>query len=709
MKNPIFLFALMLVLFLTACDAHNVAPNAQQTPDTKAESAASQVDVSEIPTGQCYRQTPYPNPIGISNPEGQCVWNDKVYSFSNAPAKLGVTDMNGNSELLEVPEAAYLYSVCDAGDTLALLLGACPPFLAETVETQTAQAFAEGEYAIYRYDKAGTLTQKLPLQAVYPDTPYALDSSGTDGYLLFSDCIIRVGSDGKQLARSSNTDRRLLQLVCADGAVYVRVEGDVIYQTEKIVRLNAQTLEAEAELPCTAMNIQSMGKAVDGTLLLSSSEYLLRPDFSSGTMTAILHWANNANLSINNYRSVLETESGFFAYNSDIEAACFYEKLPDGETLEDPTTITLFIDNGGTYDAALAAREFQKLYPQYRIDITAVETEEQVELALTELGMGKGYDIYMLYDTRWPQLDDAVFFEDLTRWMEADSAKPLEAIRPSVLQQIQEGSSIYRLPLSYTILAYAADPEQLSDSRPETVLRVCEKSEETIYPFAFNSDYSANMAKRCAQDYVDAESGTCSFVCDSFYAQLALLRRQQTALETLPDDIDAVSICDGLLYHYVINSADSIVYQPERYMYPSLAQSVYYGYPSDCGNHCQLYFDSLLAINNQSGQKAGAWAFLSYLLSDSYQQGIVRLPVNDKTLQEQFAQLLALDEITQEDIDTFYALVDHAQKTDYPTEPVEKIILEELAAYLDGAIDEKTTAERIQSRAGLYLMEQLVQ
>lgn len=144
-------------------------------------------------------------------------------------------------------------------------------------------------------------------------------------------------------------------------------------------------------------------------------------------------------------------------------------------------------------------------------------------------------------------------------------------------------------------------------------------------------------------------------------------------------------------------------------MYPSLAQSVYYGYPSDCGNHCQLYFDSLLAINNQSGQKAGAWAFLSYLLSDSYQQGIVRLPVNDKTLQEQFAQLLALDEITQEDIDTFYALVDHAQKTDYPTEPVEKIILEELAAYLDGAIDEKTTAERIQSRAGLYLMEQLVQ
>ena len=37
---------------------------------------------------------------------------------------------------------------------------------------------------------------------------------------------------------------------------------------------------------------------------------------------------------------------------------------------------------------------FQKLYPQYRIDITAAESDEQTELALTELGAGKGYDMY---------------------------------------------------------------------------------------------------------------------------------------------------------------------------------------------------------------------------------------------------------------------------------------------------------------------------
>lgn len=66
--------------------------------------------------------------------------------------------------------------------------------------------------------------------------------------------------------------------------------------------------------------------------------------------------------------------------------------------------------------------------------------------------------------------------------------------------------------------------------------------------------------------------------------------------------------------------------------YPELKQYVYYAYPSDYDSGCQLDFNSLLSINTKSEQKAGAWAFLSYLLSEAYQQSMNYLPVSDTVL-----------------------------------------------------------------------------
>ena len=433
---------------------------------------------------------------------------------------------------------------------------------------------------------------------------------------------------------------------------------------------------------------------------------MLRPVFAAGTMTAILHWADNANTSVNNYRSILETETGFFAWNSDVEAACFYERLPDGETLAEPTEITLYQAAFSDLPLTVYASEFQKLYPQYRVTVIEAKSTEEKELALTELGTGKGYDIYLLRETQWQQLRDADVFEDLLPWMNADSSAPLDTMRPSIHQVLTRSGSLYRLPVGYTISTYAVDPNRLETVTPEAVLTACLNSDVPLYPFIANSggedgfDYAPAMAALCARDYVDIEKASCSFDSDSFKALLQLRKLQDAAkAESFP------SI--GLLYYDVIADAGTVAYRAERYLLPPMEQYVFCGYPSAHASGSVLHFSELFAINANSKQKSGAWASLSYLLTQPCQESMqLRLPVNDSVLHAQLAGQLEKETITQHEIDLFYQLVDGLRVADYPTDPVEQIIREELAPYLAGAATEDETADKVQSRVYLYLQEQ---
>ena len=695
MKKKLFVFWVVCLCLLTACSARQESQgeNAQTPPEI---SSALQIDVRNLPDGQCYRQTTWPLSEGITQAEGQCIWDGRIYSYSNAPAALGATDVDGSTAALPLPDAEYLYGVCESGDALVLLAG-------------TYQAFyfdADG-YSVTTYDADGAILSTVPLAEVYSEEPRGFDSGNGAYYLLFAERVVKIGADGQQLAEQATFDGQLLQILTAPDAAYVRVEGDTLYETEKVVRLNAETLQAEAEFSCAALDVHGMGLGVDGRLLLVNQEYLLQPDFETGTVAAVLSWKDNANTAANNYQTVLGTDAGFFALNSSIEAACFYERLPDGETLAEPTEITLYQAAFNDLPLTVYASEFQKLYPQYRVTVIEAKSTEEKELALTELGTGKGYDIYLLRESQWQQLRDADVFEDLLPWMNADSSAPLDVMRPGIRQTLTKNGSLYRLPVGYRISTYAVDPKRLAAFTPEAVLKACVSSDVPLYPFTANSsgedggfDYAAPMAALCARDYVDAELATCSFDSDSFKAQLQLLKLQEAAkAEPYP--------CNGLLYLDVITDVGTIAYAAERYLLPPMEQYVFCGYPSDHANGNVLHFSELFAINANSKQKSGAWAFLSYLLTQPCQENMqLRLPVNDSVLQTQLTGHLEDEMITQHEIDMFYQMVDGLQAADYPTATVEQIIREELTPYLAGDISEEEAAQKIQSRVYLYLQEQ---
>lgn len=706
MKKKLFVFWVVCLCLLSACSARQETQgeNVQTPPEV---SSAVQINVRNLPDGQCYRQTTCPLPEGITQAEGQCIWDGRIYSYSNAPAALGATDVDGSTAALPLPDAEYLYGVCESGDALALLAGTYPAFYFDADGEPVTVDAPEGRYSITTYDADGAILSTVPLAEVYPEEPRGFDGgSGASYYLLFTERVVKIGADGQQLAEQAAFDGQLLQILAAPDAVYVRVEGDTLYETEKVVWLNAETLQAEAEFSCAALDVHGMGLDVDGRFLLVNQEYLLQPDFETGTVAAVLSWKDNANTAANNYQTVLGTDEGFFALNSSIEAACFYERLPDGETLAEPTEITLYQAAFSDLPLTVYASEFQKLYPEYRVTVIEAKSAEEKELALTELGAGKGYDIYLLRETQWQQMRDADVFEDLLPWMNADSSAPLDVMRTSIRQTLTKSGNLYRLPVGYRISTYVVDPDRLETFTPEAVLATCTSSDVPLYPFIANSageggfDYTPSMAALCAQDYVDTAQASCSFDSDSFKAQLQLLKLQEAAkAEPYP--------CNGLLYLDVITNVETIAYDAERYLLPPMEQYVFCGYPSDHANGSVLHFSELFAINANSKQKSGAWAFLSYLLTQPCQERMqLRLPVNDSVLQVQLTGLLEKETITQHEIDMFYQLVDSLQAADYPTATVEQIIREELAPYLAGDTSEEEATQKIQSRVYLYLQEQ---
>ena len=703
MKRKLLVLGVICLCLLTACSAREEARGVQTPPEV---SPAAQIDIQNVPDGQCYRQTTWPLPEGIAEAEGQCVRDGKLYSYSNAPAALGATDADGSTAALPLPDAEYPYGVCESGDTLALLAGTYPAFYFDADGEPVTVDAPEGRYSITTYDADGAILGTVPLTEVYPEEPRGFDGGNGAYDLLFAERVVKIGADGQQLAEQSAFDGQLLQILAAPDAVYVRVEGDTLYETEKVVRLNAETLQTEAEFFCAALNVHGMGLDADGRLLLVTQEYLLQPDFETGTVAAVLSWRDNANTAANNYQTVLGTGAGFFALNSSIEAACFYERLPDGETLAEPTEITLYQAAFSDLPLTVYASEFQKLYPEYRVTVIEAKSAEEKELALTELGAGKGYDIYLLRETQWQQLRDADVFEDLLPWMNADSSAPLDVMRPGIRQALTKNGSLYRLPVGYTISTYAVDPNRLEAFTPEAVLAACTSSDVPLYPFIANSGgedgftYAPAMAALCARDYVDIETASCSFDSDSFKAQLQLLKLQEAAkAEPFP--------CNGLLYYDVIADVGTIAYDAERYLLPPMEQYVFCGYPSDHADGSVLHFSELFAINANSNQKSGAYAFLRYLLTQPCQETMrLRLPVNDPVLQTQLTGLLEKEAITQREIELFYQLVDGLRTADYPTATVEQIIREELAPYLAGDATEDEAAERIQSRVYLYLQEQ---
>lgn len=166
------------------------------------------------------------------------------------------------------------------------------------------------------------------------------------------------------------------------------------------------------------------------------------------------------------------------------------------------------------------------------------------------------------------------------------------------------------------------------------------------------------------------------------------------------------------------------------------------GYPREEGNG--IYVNTrALYLNANSECKEGAIAFFEFLLSEEEQLKYVTYDVAEQMQEEglnilvghskQFpVSLKAYDKIvdtelkkdmenlihtdtgivqldilyTDEMLEQFYFILEHAQPSNYYAEAIYNIVAEELAPYFSGDISAQEAAKKLDSRVQLYLDEQ---
>lgn len=159
------------------------------------------------------------------------------------------------------------------------------------------------------------------------------------------------------------------------------------------------------------------------------------------------------------------------------------------------------------------------------------------------------------------------------------------------------------------------------------------------------------------------------------------------------------------------------------------------GYPREQGNGIYVTSNELY-LNACSGCKEGAKEFFRYLLSeeeqikyvtyDSWKQmheynlqsisgNIGSFPVYLAAYEPLVAYELARDadpgsydsrgKYTEEMIESFYFILEHAELDNYNITPLEDVVWEELAPYFEGQISAEEAAEKLHNRVQLYLDE----
>ena len=466
--------------------------------------------------------------------------------------------------------------------------------------------------------------------------------------------------------------------------------------------LSAGETKTEEPLDCVSEN---------GHWLRAGMEGLYLWDEDSGAETLIFRWLDAALsyddvqlLELSAGQTVEDSAGNFYHFGT---GADYIIKTSPG-MVKDKTVLTLatFGTGSGVLDAVL---RFNNSSPDYKVELLSYDGWTEKDKFLMDMTTGKAADIVDLSSLPDSAIDSGVFV-DLLPYIDSDPELSRENFIQPVFNSMLRDGQLCKLTVNFSLITFEARASQFPGREGWTIDYVNEliaNRGENTPVFFWHRNRDALLDMLCLMstaEYIDWETGTCSFESEGFKQWLRFVRD--------------IPYTDTYTEDAVLMHPDGDVGYRSAYYARSFLQEdyVYAGFPGTSGSgsyFTELGDDSFgssicYGISAASEHKDAAWEFLRILLQCGGPDGF---PVLRSAFEEQLESAICEESeydfriFTRSDADKLRELVYSTEKTVHREEELLALIRQGAEQYFSGQKSLDEAAALIQSRAAIYVAE----
>lgn len=481
--------------------------------------------------------------------------------------------------------------------------------------------------------------------------------------------------------------------------------------------------------------------------------YSVSVNESDEKSTEVINWINSdISTGYSTELIVISSDRIFYKANDsftyDIVMAAL-KRIPDDEVVPKYVIEVAYVSSFAPNELISLAMKFNQQSDDYRVKFTDyrqlsgnLDGDDLTVFINMQLAAGNIPDMF-LFDNNMSgkNYEDKGLFCDLYEYMDNDSELGRDKFLRCMLPTGEVDGKLYYIPDSFSVFTVVGKTENTGNVRGWSIsdfLNLAENLDDGIYisSYASRSGVYSALIRSGLGEFIDYESGTCSFDSDVF---MRLLRYLENLPLNSPNDYIGGEENQRAYREnatILMNSGISNFIEYMRFAVDFGTEDLTVtGYP---GGGDKINLRSSYAISAQSEKEIrdGAWAFIKYVMLNSVNNP--KVMVGGKSfpstyesfyrfaetemrryyLVEPSGMSTSIDEfspeqmtkgvpmrVTQDDVDKVLAYLESIEAKPAIDTKVLGIINEEMEYFLAGAKTAQETTRLIQSRVSIYLSE----